>query len=320
MKRKHVLIVFLAIILALSSLYLAPQMIRGDLIPLAVLSGSMDPMMRVGDIVVVPKINPEDVQPGDIIAFKDPSGRKNVIITHRVINETEDGFKTKGDASEDPDQFVVKQEDVVGKPVFLIPFAGYLFGPKGSKNPLIWLFLVMLPACLIIADEIKNIFTSPFAARKKEREKRREERKKRTRIYYEKFLTLILILSIPFLIISAPSLAMSGNIDVDTKIKNSGLVPSVIVFSDGKIVPYAVLLTGNATEIEIRGETESETSTSISSSSAPYIMPVFWIFCLSNVNPFLPALVTSFVPAFIISLIFYPVWLKDIRKRKRRRK
>ncbi|MDI6886264.1 MAG: hypothetical protein QMD22_08005, partial [archaeon] len=256
-------------------------------------------------------------QSSDIIAFKDPSGRKNVIITHRVINETEDGFKTKGDASEDPDQFTVKPEDVVGKPVVLVPFVGYLFGPKGSKNPLIWLFLVILPAGLIIAGEITNIFTSPLKARKKEKEKRRAERKKRTRIEYKKFFLLFLILSIPFFIISAPYLAMSGNVDVDTKIKNSGLVPSVIVFSDEKIVPYAVLPTGNATGIEISAEIETE-NTPIS--SAPYLMPVFWIVCLSQMNLFLPPLLTSLIPPLIISLIFYPVWLKDIRRKRGRKK
>ena len=132
MNKKHLLFVCLALFLALSSIYLAPQVIQGDIIPLAVLSGSMDPMMRVGDMILVAKVNPEAVEPGDIIAFKDPAGRKNIIITHRVIAYDEDGggFKTKGDACEDPDQFIVKQEDVVGKPVFLVPFVGYLFGPK----------------------------------------------------------------------------------------------------------------------------------------------------------------------------------------------
>ena len=301
-------------------------MIRGDIIPLAVLSGSMDPMMRVGDMIIVAKVNPEAVEPGDIIAFKDPAGRKNIIITHRVIAYDEDGggFKTKGDACEDPDQFIVKQEDVVGKSVFLVPFVGYLFGPKGSKSPVIWLFLVMLPASLIIADEIKNVFTSPSKARKKEKEKRREERKKRLKVDYKIFLSLFLLLSIPFFILSAPSLAISGNGDITLnvekyEIKNEGLIPCVLVFgTPGKIVPYAVVPTGNITEIKLESKTGNEVSTPIS--QAPYIMPIFWIVQLAAMNPFLPALVAALIPPLIISLIFYPVWLKDIRKRKKRKK
>jgi len=336
MKKKHLLIVCLAIILALSSLYLAPQVIRGDIIPLAVLSGSMEPVMRVGDMVVVSKINPEDVTPGDIIVFKDPSGRKNVLITHRVIafefdEEGKEGFKTKGDAVEDPDQFVVKQEDVVGKPVFLIPSIGYLFGPKGSKNPLMWLLLVMLPAGLIIADEIKNIFRSPSKARKKEREKRRKERRAIRIVNYKRFLMIFLFSTILFGAVSLPSLTGSGyvtDINVGTlKIENREALPGVCIFNiindphgEISISPgYAVLPPKSDTEVEVeimRDVHETDTGGSglehedalITVSKSPYIMPIFWIDTLAKINPYLPGLVSSTIPPVILTLMLFPIW------------
>lgn len=329
MKKKHLLFVCLALFLALSSIYFVPQVIRGDIILLAVLSGSMDPMMRVGDIVVVHKVNPETVEPGDIIAFKDPSGRKNVIITHRVIAYDREGggFKTKGDACEDPDQFVVKKEDVVGKPVFLVPFAGYLFGPKGSKNPLIWLLLVILPAGIIIADEIRNIFTSPFEARRKEREKRRAKRRAIRIVNYKRFSMIFIFGTIIFGAVSLPSLTGSGYVtDINAgalKIENRGALPCVCIFNiindpHGAISPgYAVLPPKNDTEVEVEilmdahetgGSDLEHEDTLIAVSKSPYIMPVFWIDTLAKINPYLPGLVSSTVPTVILTLILSPIW------------
>ena len=329
MKRRHLLSVCLALFLALSSIYFVLQVIQGDIILLVVLSGSMEPMMRVGDIVVVHKVNPETIEPGDIIAFKDPSGRKNVIITHRVIAYSEDGegFRTKGDACEEPDRFVVKKEDVVGKPVFLVPFAGYLFGPKGSKT-LIWLLFVILPAGIIIADEIRNILY-PSKARKKEKERRRRERRAIRIVNYKRFLMIFLFSTIVFGAVSLPSLTGSGYVtDINVgalKIENRGALPCVCIFNiindthrAISLSPrYAVLPPKSDIEIEILKDAhETDTDGSglehedalITVSKSPYIMPVFWIDALAKINPYLPGLVSSTIPPVILTLILSPIW------------
>ena len=352
MKKVKFVRICLLCIAVIAVICIAPQIITGSTKFLIVLSGSMNPIMRVGDVVVISHVAPENVDVGDIIAFKDPSGRENVIITHRVVEVTEGedeantsglSFKTKGDACEDIDQFDVPSEDIVGRTVFLIPFLGY-FIHYASRTMLFLLFFIIAPAMLIIIDEMR-VISNPAIARKMVKGERKKERKKRMKVYYKRFFSIFLIFSIPFLIISAPSLAMSGNVDVDMdakrfdqtflnakhfdqtflkfekqEIKNNGLIPCVIVSSpagNGKI-SHQVLPTGNVTEIEIETEAGDETSASIS--SAPYIMPVFWIVQLASINPFLPALVTSLIPGFIISLIFYPVWLKDTRKKRRKRR
>lgn len=51
---------------------------------------------------------------GDIICFKLGS-ESTKTVTHRIINITDEGFVTKGDANEEPDMWTFKKENVVGK-------------------------------------------------------------------------------------------------------------------------------------------------------------------------------------------------------------
>jgi signal peptidase len=103
----------------------------------AILSGSMSPSMKVGDLVVVAPQSPDDLKVGDVIVFQSPIG--NGLICHRIIAITqEDGslvFHTKGDNNEDPDPFTLQSNSIVGKVQVCIPAMGYvvqwLRGPFG---------------------------------------------------------------------------------------------------------------------------------------------------------------------------------------------
>jgi signal peptidase len=120
---------------------------------LVVLSGSMEPTINMGDMVVTTPITSNAIKIGDIVAFNDG---KEFPITHRVINITEGGFITKGDANEDPDPMVRSSSSVVGKIAFWVPFAGYLVYFSRSIYGL--LFLIVVPGFVLIIIEIKNIF------------------------------------------------------------------------------------------------------------------------------------------------------------------
>ena len=95
--------------------------------PALVGSGSMEPKMYAGDVVLIAKVPADNVELGDIIQFRVPEG---VTIMHRVIEiqETESGgklFITKGDANDEPDSEPVMPENVVGKAVMTIPKVGW---------------------------------------------------------------------------------------------------------------------------------------------------------------------------------------------------
>lgn len=92
-------------------------------------SGSMEPEISVDDMIVIKE--QKDYQKGDIITFE----RDGSLITHRIIEKSENSYMTKGDANNAPDTKEVDFDDVVGKTVFVIPEAGrviyYLRTPLG---------------------------------------------------------------------------------------------------------------------------------------------------------------------------------------------
>lgn len=159
------------------------KVISGEMGILVVLSESMKPLLQVGDLLIFERISADDVKIGDFLVFRDPMGRDNVLITHMVINKTYEGFQTKGYACEEPDQFIVKPKDIVGKVIFRIPYLGYLLGFRYlQKLPRLMVFFsLMTPMAIIVSYEIKNIFTDPINKRKNEKRKKKTMKRKRRR-------------------------------------------------------------------------------------------------------------------------------------------
>jgi signal peptidase len=145
-------IISIATIIAIFLLFYRPVLLWGDTRYEPVYTGSMQPAIPVGSVVVIKPVDPETLKIGDIICFQlsQPTS-----ITHRIINITDEGFITKGDANEDPDQWIVKKENVIGKAILTVPFIGYL--GYFVKTPIGFILLIVIPASLIIIMEIRNI-------------------------------------------------------------------------------------------------------------------------------------------------------------------
>ena len=88
-----------------------------------VISGSMEPELPVGCLVLVKSISPEMVKEDDIIVFH----RGDSIITHRVVEvqKEERQFITKGDANEDWDAGYITMSEIRGLASKKIPLLGY---------------------------------------------------------------------------------------------------------------------------------------------------------------------------------------------------
>ncbi|WP_290818222.1 signal peptidase I [Halovivax sp.] len=70
-----------------------------------VATGSMAPAMDAGDgFVAVPSPLSGDVSEGDVIVFEAQEINDGELTTHRVVDETEDGYVTRGDANPFTDQ------------------------------------------------------------------------------------------------------------------------------------------------------------------------------------------------------------------------
>jgi signal peptidase len=276
----------------------------------------MVPVMQVGDVIVVKEINPEDVKVRDIIAFKDPGGKPNTLVTHRVkeiLRGENLSFQTKGDAVEDKDPFIVKAGDIVGKTVFVIPYIGYYI--KSSKKPLAFVILTIIPAIILIADEIRKIVSNPASAHRKERDERKLKR--RGAMFNMKAFSIIF--SLLLLILGGFSLLSLNNCSYEKGpdtilLKNMGDFSCAYIFNTPEGEPFIppVILSGNES-LNIHGA-----SGTLSMSAAPGIMPVFWIDALSRLHPYLPLLSLSILPALLISLILFPIWYKKRNIQRKR--
>lgn len=90
--------------------------------PLVVISGSMEPTLKVGGILYYEKIDINELDEGDILVYQ----TKEHIISHRIVDINENGFITKGDINNSVDNYLVSDEQVLGKGTnWSIPFIGY---------------------------------------------------------------------------------------------------------------------------------------------------------------------------------------------------
>jgi len=144
----------IAILLTIFLIFYRPVSLWGDTRYEPVYSGSMEPAIPVGSVVVIKPVDPETLKVGDILCFKIET-ESPTTVTHRIINITSQGFITKGDANEDPDTWIVKKENVVGKVIATIPYLGYL--GYFVRTPIGFILLIIIPAALLIIIEIKNI-------------------------------------------------------------------------------------------------------------------------------------------------------------------
>ena len=125
-----------------------------------VLSGSMEPTYHTGALIYVKKVDPYTIQVGQPITFL---LTEDTVATHRVVEIVKDEtdpnvirFRTKGDANEVEDGSLVHYKNVIGVPVFSIPYLGYVADfiqhPPGTYIAIaagaILLLLVLLPDLL----------------------------------------------------------------------------------------------------------------------------------------------------------------------------
>lgn len=121
-----------------------------------VLTPSMEPELSVGDMVIVKLANADEIAEGDVITFN-PSSETDAYLTHRVTQLFPDYqgtgvtcFKTKGDANETEDSFLVDSSRLIGKVAFHIPKIGYIVRFVQLK----WYFVIPLVIMIFVFFEL----------------------------------------------------------------------------------------------------------------------------------------------------------------------
>lgn len=120
--------------------------------PMIITNGSMEPVIKVGDIIFSKACDVKSINDDDIISYWDPTN-SNKIITHKVdsINE-KDGkryFTTYGVFTGSLDTSVVPEENVLGVYIFKIPVIGNLMLFAQTPQGLVMFLLVPLGGVLV---------------------------------------------------------------------------------------------------------------------------------------------------------------------------
>ena len=135
--------------------------------PYVVLSGSMEPTYPVGSLIYVKSTDYKQLTVGDPITFL---VSEDTVATHRIIEVLPDEddpntirYFTQGDANDAPDGSSVHYKNIIGKPVFSIPYLGYVSNyiqaPPGKYVAIsgcaLLMLLVFLPD-IFVKDEKKD--------------------------------------------------------------------------------------------------------------------------------------------------------------------
>jgi len=124
----------------------------------SVMSGSMEPTLNTGSLIVV--LPQKDYQVRDVITFQtDEQITSKRTTTHRIvaeeINNGNKYFTTKGDANNTDDSNKISEHRVIGKLILSVPLLGYLIGYIKTLPGL--LLLIIIPSVIIIYEELKKI-------------------------------------------------------------------------------------------------------------------------------------------------------------------
>ena len=130
--------------------------------PFVVLSGSMRPTYEVGSLIYVKSVDYKELEVGDPITYMIS---QDTVVTHRIIEvlvDEEDPetirYFTKGDANDVPDGSSVHYRNIIGKPVFSIPYLGYL--ANYIQNPPGMYVAMSAGAILVLLVFLPDVFGS----------------------------------------------------------------------------------------------------------------------------------------------------------------
>lgn len=121
---------------------------------LLVQSGSMEPTIMTGDVVITARSL--NYRINDVVTFNDSEG---YITTHRLTeikeDEPEEQYMTKGDANRVQDSEAVAKNQIIGKVVLVVPKFGYFISFVRSPGGMV--IFIFFPAILIVVDELIKI-------------------------------------------------------------------------------------------------------------------------------------------------------------------
>lgn len=127
--------------------------------PVYILTGSMEPTLREKGICIVKQATYDNVDIGDIIMYT----IDDKTITHRIVEKTNEGIRTKGDNNDVNDAYLLQDENIKAKVIFTMNFTATIIndlssGPMGYVK---WIgypvFVIVM--IIVLKKIIKKILT-----------------------------------------------------------------------------------------------------------------------------------------------------------------
>ena len=144
---RYLIIGILAVIIGCNVYAFNAAQLAGNPVPMpfgvgaaVIVSGSMEPELSVGDLIIVKEQDAYEV--GDVIVYQD--GRMSV--AHRIVAMDEETVTAKGDANNTNDSPITPAQ-IKGEVVTAVPLVGYLV--NAVKTPLGTLCILVLAVLLL---------------------------------------------------------------------------------------------------------------------------------------------------------------------------
>ena len=135
--------------------------------PYVVLSGSMEPTYHVGSLIYVKSVDYKELKVGDPITYMIS---QDTVVTHRIVEvlvDEEDPntirYFTQGDANAVADGSSVHYKNIIGKPVFSIPYLGYV--SNYIQNPPGTYIAIAVGAILLLLVFLPDIFSEDTSSK-----------------------------------------------------------------------------------------------------------------------------------------------------------
>lgn len=147
------LLVFLGLVLGVNVFLANASGVGGNLMPMpfgmgfaVVQTGSMEPTLKVGDLLVVQQQSAYDVK--DVVVFQS----ERSLVVHRIVAKNATTFTTQGDANNTADE-PIEATAVKGKVVANVAFLGHVL--EWFKSPL-GMFVVLAAAIALVELSLRR--------------------------------------------------------------------------------------------------------------------------------------------------------------------
>lgn len=156
-KLRRLLLVGITTLFIVFSVVMLALLLPGGVKFFSVQTGSMEPNLSPGDLVLVRKKAASEYRVGDVVTFINPANRRETI-THRIAERADESkqvvFTTKGDANTAADR-PISENLIIGKQIASLPLLGHAIDFIRTIPGL--LLIIWLPALFIVVGETRRL-------------------------------------------------------------------------------------------------------------------------------------------------------------------